>query len=148
MALGLTMAAAIAAMAAPPPVGVPIALVSADEDARMLGEVYVGLLRQRGYFAERPLPIGQAELRACKDAACLRGLAAGKETMVAVLVTPVTAESHRWQCVGVAESPKFAHRQDVTIDMRLGLFGTPEQKLAARSAAAGCIMAAGAESGW
>ena len=61
---------------------------------------------------------------------------------VVVLLRPGPGFLIGWTCVGVGEAPTVAARQNVSLDWQ------PAQIEASANAAAGCILAAAAESGW
>ena len=72
-----------------------------------------------------------------------RGAAAldGPPTVI-VLLTPGPGFVTGWTCIGVGEAPTRPERQ------RVGLDGRSDQAEASARTAAGCLLAAAAESGW
>ena len=81
--------------------------------------------------------------------ACIRTRLAERDAMtvdgpptVIVLLRPGPGFYIGWTCIGVGEGPTAADRQTVTLDWQ------PHEIDASASEAAGCILAAAAESGW
>ena len=142
-----------AAPSMPPPLGLPTVVLAADEHDRELGEAFITVLRERGYFAAEAKPLQRSLIQQCakepaKAAACVRGASGWKPGGAAVVVIASGASTQTWTCVGIASAAKFPDRQQVELELKLGLFGTAEQRKSVRDRASRCITAAGAESGW
>jgi hypothetical protein len=155
--VGLTCSCAPIAPAAalmPPPVSVPVIVIANDPEAQAVGEAFVTLLREHGWFGTAPSRIGRAPFVRClarkdEQAACVRKSEDWKKDgQAAVIILAHGIPVQTWTCVGVAAAAAQPERQSITIDLRKAIFGPAEERLELRNKAAGCIMAAGSESGW
>ena len=139
--------------AGPPPPDVAVLIVPAggEKSAELLRraapEDGTGLLR----LAEPRFSDDDFEgcLAIAESEACIRARLAGREARamegpptVVVLLRPGPGFLIGWTCVGVGEAPTVAARQNVSLDWQ------PAQIEASANAAARCILAAAAESGW
>jgi hypothetical protein len=151
--VGPAVVLAAPAAATPPPVRLPVIVVSADPEAGAVAEAYIAYLSEKGFFS-RQSPAGPRQaLRACirqaKDQEdCVRNAAEWKPGGAAVVVLVSGQATQAWRCIGVAAKPANAAAQAVAIDVRDGLFGPAEARTRAGRAATGCLIAAGSESGW
>lgn len=141
------------ASSTPPPIALPIVVISDDEATQAIGEAFVTILHERGWFARSANPPQRAQFYECmrqrsEPEACIRGLVTWKGKGAAVVVLVSGSPEQDWKCIGVAATPKFPDRQAVRIQVKHGIFGTADQQLQEREQAGKCIIAAGAESGW
>ncbi len=107
-----------------------------------------------GLFRRADPAFTAADFEACsatgaQPEACARGIlsARGAASLdgppaVVVLVSPGPGFLTGWTCVGVGAAPTSADRQRVSLDW------SPGQEAANAARAAGCVLAAAAESGW
>lgn len=141
------------ASSTPPPLALPIVVISDDQAAQAIGEAFVTILHERGWFARSANPPQRAQFYECtrhrgEPEGCIRGSATWKGKGAAVVVLVSGSPEQDWKCIGVAATPKFPDRQAVRIQVQQGIFGTAEQQRLERDKAGECIIAAGAESGW
>jgi hypothetical protein len=150
---GLAFLVAAPAVATPPPVRIAVVVVSADPEAKALGEAYVAYLSEKGLFSRATLAAPTHELWGCvrekkEQAGCARRAADWKSGGAAVVLF-VSGQRHQaWECVGVGGKPARPADQTVSIDVRSGLFGREADRIRLRRLAAACVIAAGSESGW
>ncbi len=148
-ALTAAMLLAAPAGAAPPPLPVAITFLPASLETEALKEALVG----QGWFGRTVSTLDPAAVLACggKGEACIRALThptRGKTAPeVVVLVTPEAGKS-RLTCVGPGAEFKSAERQTALVDLALAVGSDPAAGREDRRLAAGCIVAAAAESGW
>ena len=147
------LAAAAPVSAMPPPLRLPIVVVSEDPEAQALGEAFMTYLREHGHFAREGAVLERTSLWPClrgkaDQEACIRNLPGWKAHGAAVVVIVSGPKAGTWRCIGVAAKAARPQAQFVEVDMEAGLFGAAEARRKARGAAAQCVTAAGSESGW
>jgi len=155
-ALAAVLLLAAPAMAAPPPLPVAISFLpepgapaSQTVEAEAVKEALIG----QGWFGRTASTLDPAAVSACagKGEACVRALThptRGKTAPeVVVLMTPEAGKT-RLTCIGPGEAWNNAERQTALVDLALAAAADPNPGRDDRRAAAGCIIAAAAESGW
>lgn len=151
IAVGVLMCSPASSM--PPPLALPIVVISDDEAAQAIGEAFVTVLHERGWFVRSANPPQRAQFYECmrktgEPEGCIRGSATWKGKGAAVVVLVSGSPEQDWKCIGVAATPRFPDRQAVRIQVQQGIFGTAEQQRQEQYQAGECIIAAVAESGW
>ena len=170
LAGGLVAAMASAAAAqtppppGPPPLGVKV-LLAADPhmepstraaNEALLASLENGATASGGWFDYLPSELDAERYEHCTISAqdprtcASRYLEEDGATgaTVVVLAFDAGAREGRWLCVGVGERPFNPGRQSVTLDLQAAMDPASPAYMQHRSAAAGCITSAGAESGW
>ena len=150
---GVAIAAAAPAVGTPPPIGVPVLILSLEPEAQAVGEAYMAYLSAKGLFSRMPLAAPQGELWAClqqktSQASCIRKAAGWKPKGAAVVVLVSGESRQKWQCIGVASKPARHKAQTISVDVEAGLFGSEAKRVENRRHAAQCVISAGSESGW
>jgi len=144
---------ATSAVATPPPLSLPITVVSDDPEAEAVGEAFLAILHKYGLLDRESFdpPLGQlwncVKLKDDRQE-CIRHSDDWKTEKAAVVVLATGRAEQEWTCVGVAAAPTDPARQAIRIHVQQGIFGTAEQRKLAMDLAGRCIVAAGAESGW
>jgi hypothetical protein len=152
--LGLAALAAAAPVAAmPPPLRLPVVVVSEDAEAQALAEAFMTYLREHGYLARESPSLERTALWPClrgkaDQEACIRKQPGWKASGAAVVVIVSGPDARTWRCIGVGAKPASPTGQLVQVDVKDGLFGSAEARRKARNTAAQCVTAAGSESGW
>jgi hypothetical protein len=147
---------AAAPLAASMPVSLRLTLMSADRHDEALSRGFISVLEHYEGFllAGEPMPFARDALSRClklvEKAACTRTAIVRQaidqdQPPVVVIVTRVGRDRYRWQCSGAGDQPWSPARQDVTLDLKQAMFGTPEVRVQARRRAVDCIMAAASE---
>lgn len=147
---------AAAPLAASMPVSLRLTLISADRHDEALNRGFIAVLADYEAFllAGDPLPFARDALSRClklvEKAACTRTAVVSQaidqdQPPVVVIVTKVAKDRHRWQCFGAGDQPWSPARQDIRLDLKRAMFGTPEVRFQARRRAVDCIMAAASE---
>jgi hypothetical protein len=144
---------AAGAVAMPPPLSLPITIISDDREAEAVGEAFLAILHKHGLLDRESYdpPLGQLwNCMKLKDdqQECIRHSTDWKTQKAAVVVLATGKAEQDWTCIGVASAPTDLQRQTVRIHVQQGIFGTAEQRKLAMDLAGQCIVAAGAESGW
>lgn len=165
LAAGLVAALASAAAAqSPPPLGVKV-LMAADPhmgasqraaNQAVLASLENGATPGGGWFEYRPSGLDATRYEHCTISAqdprsCVsRYLEADGATgaTVVVLVHGRQGAEARWLCIGLGKRLFNTERQSITLDLDAALDPDSPTYMQQRAAAAGCITAAGAESGW
>lgn len=138
------------AVATPPPLRVAVTFMPfnlPDRDAGAQGEALRQALIANGWFAETPSSLNLAVATCLMQSdipACLRGhthATLGKGPPEVIVLITTEAGRARLQCIGPGETAKSPERQTAVIDL-----ANPGAE--SRQAAATCIIAAAAESGW
>lgn len=169
LAGGLVAAMASAAVAQTPPPGPPPlrvkVLLAADphmeSSARAANEAVLaslenGATASGGWFHYLPSGLdagryGHCAISAQDPRSCVsRYLEQDGATgaTVVILAHGREAGEARWLCIGMGKRLFNTERQSVTLDLQAALDPTSPTHMQHRSAAAGCITSAGAESGW
>jgi hypothetical protein len=149
----VALAIASPLIAMPPPLRLPVVVVSQDSEAQARAEAFMAYLRERGYFARESPILERTSLWPCLRAkadleARIRKQPGWKASGAAVVVIVSGADARTWRCIGVGAKPASPAAQLAQVDVEAGLFGAAEARQKARSAAAQCVTAAGSESGW
>ena len=157
---GLALAALAVSVAAPLAASIPVSLrltlLSADRHDEALNRGFLAMLEEYDAFVAvgDPVPFARDVLSRClgraDSAACTRATIVAQpvdrdQPPVVVIVTRAGRDRYRWQCFGTADQPWSPARQDITLDLKQALFGTPEVRFQARRRAVDCIMAAASE---
>lgn len=147
------LAAAVPVTAMPPPLRLPVVVISEDPEAQALAEAFMTYLREHGYFARESPSLERTALWPClrgkaDQEACIRQQRGWKPSGAAVVVIASGQGGRTWRCIGVGAKPARPDVQAVEVDVEAGFFGTAEARRKARSVAAQCLTAAGSESGW
>ena len=143
-------------LAASIPVGLRLTLLSADRNDEALNRGFLAILvdYQAFLLSGHPAPIAREALSRCtgKDEVrqCVRAALGGQAShpdhpSVVVLTSRIDPYRYRWQCFGVGAGPWSAARQDITLDLKIGLFGKAGERFEVRRRATACIMAAASE---
>jgi len=158
LAMGAIMAANCAisldAEAMPPPPPVEAIVLSSDKETEGLAEGYLSLVAHSGAFKRVPASIDASLFRSCHGetlVTCVRARLAEqaiKGAVVVVLARQASDGAQAWTCLGSDGARYAPERQNVTLDLKQGLFGTREVKFRESMLASSCVLAAAAESGW
>lgn len=153
LSFGAAFLAPAPAVATPPPVTIPVAVVSSDPEARALGEAYIAYLSEKGLFSRATLAAPSHELWGCPrretgQADCVRAARDWRPKGAAVVVLVSGKRRQTWECIGVAGKPARPAEQSVSLDLQVALFGPEAARIRLRRLAAACVIAAGSESGW
>ena len=162
LCLALAGPNAALAQAGPPPLRVKVRIASdphLDAAARAGHNALLQSLAAGGptggWFDLLPAGLDGVDFEHCTISAqdprtCASRLLAGNGASGATIVVLAygIGEQARWQCVGTGERPTNPGRQQVDFDMDDVLDASSPRRMETRAAAAGCITAAGAESGW
>ncbi len=162
MLAATTAGAAAVPQSGPPPLSVKVLLVS-DPDLDAASRAHHHAVLQTlaadspssGWFRFQESGLDPADFLPCINAepdrrACVNPLLTEKRASgptVVVLAHGGGSEA-RWQCVGIGPRATSPERQSVQLDLTVGQDPLSPRGFAARVVAAGCITAAGAESGW
>lgn len=166
LAAGLVAAMASPAVAqSPPPLGVKV-LLAADPhmdpsqraaNEALLASLESGVTADGGWFRFVPSGLDAERYQHCTISAqdsreCVRRYleqdgATGATVVVLASGRGADAEA-RWLCVGLGKGLFNAERQSITLDLAAAMDPDSPTRMQQRSAAAGCITSAGAESGW
>ena len=107
-----------------------------------------------GWFRRVPSAFSAADFDACSEPgvqpeACIRGILAARGAAelegpptVVVALSPGPGFLTGWTCIGIGGAPTAPDRQNISLDWSRGPDGVNAQS------AAGCVLAAAAESGW
>ena len=165
LAAGLAAAlASTAAAQSPPPLGVKVLMAAdphMDPSQRAANEAVLASLENGataggGWFEYLPSGLDAGRYEHCTISAqdprsCVsRYLEADGATgaTVVILAYGRRAAEARWLCIGMGKRLFSPERQSITLDLEAALDPASPTRMQQRSAAAGCIIAAGAESGW
>jgi len=166
LAAGLVAAPASAAVAqSPPPLGVKV-LLAADPhmepsqraaNEAVLASLENGATGSGGWFEYLPSGLDAARYQHCTISAqdpwsCvsryLEQDGATGATVVVLASSRAVAAEARWLCVGLRKRLFNPERQSITLDLAAAMDPDSPMRMQQRSAAAGCVLAAAAESGW
>jgi hypothetical protein len=164
LAAGLVAAPASAAGAqSPPPLGVKVLMAAdphMDESQRAVHETLLaslesGATADGGWFRFIPSGLDTERYQHCTISAqdsrtCVRRYLeqdGATGATVVVLISGRGGQAH-WFCVGLGKRLFNTERQSVDLDLAAAMDPDSPTRMQQRSAAAGCIIAAGAESGW
>jgi hypothetical protein len=152
----------VQAQTAPPPLRVKVLLAMdphLDDAARADHDAFLRSLSAGGptggWFEFQPTGLEPADFEHCTISAqdprsCVSGLLIDREAPRATIIVLAygSGEDARWHCIGTGQRPPNVERQSIRFDMGAALGPGSPRRMAARSAGAGCITSAGAESGW
>ena len=157
--------ASVAAAQSPPPLGVKV-LMAADPhmdpsqraaNEALLASLESGATAGGGWFRFMPSGLDTERYQHCTISAqdsreCVRRYleqdGATGATVVVLASGREAGAGARWLCVGLGKRLFDTERQLVSLDLQAAMDPDSPTRMQQRSAAAGCITAAGAESGW
>jgi hypothetical protein len=162
------VAGLLVSAAAPTPPRLPIAVVTlALDDTRHGQSRYVDQLVARAgessaWFDYQPSQLDHEALIRCMDASldgaevCVRYIMAGQDMKsvrpvhVVVLVGPAGpgGDLTTVRCIGIGGTPKREETQTITVDPGSMMYASATRSNEDLNALAGCMTAAGSESGW
>ncbi|MBI2261558.1 MAG: hypothetical protein HYU62_07810 [Caulobacterales bacterium] len=166
LAAGLVAALGSAAAAqSPPPLGVKVLMAAnphMDPSQRAANEAFLaslesGATASGGWFRFMPSGLDAERYQHCTISAqdsreCVRRYleqdGATGATVVVLASDRGAGDEMRWLCVGLGKRLFNAERQSITLDLAAAMDPDSPMRMQQRAAAAGCITAAGAESGW
>lgn len=146
-ALAAGFALAAPAAAAPPPLPVAITFLPGSRQTGTLYEILI----EENWFGRTASTLDAAAIRACTAEACVRALTEptkGKGPPEVVVLMSAEAGRTRFVCIGPGATFRNPQRQTALIDLDAAVHPDPARGAADRLTAAGCIVAAAAESGW
>ncbi|MBU2168079.1 MAG: hypothetical protein KKF88_09600 [Alphaproteobacteria bacterium] len=160
--LGVALPAAGAA--APPRLPIAIEVLALDSATYEQGRYVERLVERAGepsaWFEYQPSRFAPESLENCMDSSisgaevCVRYQIAEQELKqvrpvhVVVLIAPGEGNTARARCIGIGGQPRSDERQTAALDPGSVLHAGTARFNEDLSALAGCITAAGAESGW
>jgi len=164
-AFGIFAAALMAAgTAAPPRLPIAIEVIPLDSATYEQGRYVERLVEHAGepsaWFEYQPSQFGPESLERCMDSSisgaevCVRyqiadqALKDVRPVHVVVLVAPGEGGAVHARCIGIGGQPHADDRQSVALDTASLRYAGNAQYNQDLGAVAGCITAAGAESGW
>jgi len=159
---GIAVPGAVLAQGGPPPLRVKVLLASdphLDAEARANHDALLRALSaggpSGGWFELLPTGLDLAEFEHCtisaqdaRTCASRRLAEQGASGATIVVLAGGDGGGASWICVGTGARPTSPDRQAIRFDLNAGLDSASPLRTPSRAAAAGCITAAGAESGW
>lgn len=162
--LALSLAVFLAAGSVPPRLPIAMEVVALDTATYAQGRYVEGLVARAGrpsaWFEYQPSRLERRDLEDCAGSSvreaetCVRRLLARQElgnvrpAHVVVLIAPGEEDKVVARCIGIGGQPHSGERQSTTLDPGSLRYAGNAQYDRDLGLMAGCITAAGAESGW